>query len=152
MSAADNNKRRAGMMENTNKEHGVVAERVLEKEAQKEISKAKDKETKSEIRGKLANVADEIWDSAIGRLVEPFNGEKQNADEKAEKKEHTKEKITDAIDDAFDSLVNRMAEKMEQREESFAKDLETAKDTVTAFVHGEDTGIGEVAQGRIRRM
>ena len=132
-------------MENTNKEHGVVAERVLEKQEQKELSKAKDKETKSEIRGKLADVADEIWDSAIGRFVEPFNGEKQNADEKAEKKEHTKAKIVGAIDDAFDSLVNRMAEKMEQKEESFAKDLETAKDTVTAFVHGKDTGIGEVA-------
>ena len=38
-----------------------------------------------------------------------------------------------------------MAEKMEQKEESFAKDLETARDTVTAFAKGEDTGIGEVA-------
>ena len=38
-----------------------------------------------------------------------------------------------------------MAEKMEQKEESFAKDLETAKETVSALVHGEDTGIGEVA-------
>ena len=126
-------------MENTNKNHGVVAERVLEKQEQKELSKAKDQETKSEIRGKLADVADEIWDSAIGRFVEPFNGEKQNADEKAEKKEHTKAKITDAIDGAFDSLVNRMAEKMEQKEESFAKDLETARDTVTAFAKGEES-------------
>ena len=47
-------------MENTNKEHGVVAERVLEKQEQKELNKAKDKETKSEIRGKLADIVDEV--------------------------------------------------------------------------------------------
>lgn len=128
-----------------NKNHGVIAERVLEKEEARELSKAKDKETKSEIRGKIADVADELWDAAIGRFVEPLNGEKHSAEEKAEKKEHMKEKIVDAIDDAFDSLVNRMAEKMEQKEESFGRDLETAKDTVTAFVRGEDTGLGEVA-------
>ena len=128
-----------------NKNHGVIAERVLEKEEAKELSRAKDKETKSEIRGKLADVADEIWDVAIGKFVEPLNGEKQDAKEKADKAEKAKAKIVDAIDDAFDSLVNRMAEKMEQKEDSFGKDLETAKDTVAAFVKGEDTGIGEVA-------
>ena len=48
-----------------NKNHGVIAERVLEKEEAKELSRAKDKETKSEIRGKLADVADEIWDAAM---------------------------------------------------------------------------------------
>ena len=65
-----------------NKNHGVIAERVLEKEEAKELSRAKDKETKSEIRGKLADVADEIWDAAIGKFVEPLNGEKQDAKEK----------------------------------------------------------------------
>jgi len=131
-------------MENTNKNHGVVAERVLEKQEEKEIRKEKDKEVKSEIRGKLTDIVDEVYDAAIGRFVEPLNGEKKSAEERAEKKKEVKGKITNAIDDAFDSLVDRMAEKMEQKEESFAKDLETAKDTVSALVHGEDTGIGEV--------
>ena len=39
-------------MENTDKKHGVVAERILEKEEQKKVSKSKDRETKKEIRGK----------------------------------------------------------------------------------------------------
>ena len=132
-------------MENTDKKHGVIAERVLEKEEQKEIGKAKDKETKSVIRSKLADIADEVYDAMIDRFVEPFNGQKQDDEIKAEKSANSKAKIADAIDGAFDSLVNRMAEKMEQKEESFSKDLETAKDTVVAFVEGKDTGIGEVA-------
>lgn len=132
-------------MENTNKNHGVVAERVLEKEEQKELSKVKDREIKNEIRGKLADIADEVWDAAIEKFVEPLNGEKADAKQKEQKAERTKAKIVDAIDGAFDSLVNRMAEKMEQKEESFAKDLETAKDTVAALAKGEDAGIGEVA-------
>ena len=40
-------------MENTDKKHGVVAERILEKEEQKEVSKAKDKETKKKLEEKL---------------------------------------------------------------------------------------------------
>ena len=113
-------------MENTNKEHGVIAERVLEKQEQKEFSKAKDKET------------------AVDHFAPAYSGEKVDKEEKAKKAEETKGKIWDAVDGAFDSLVDRLTEKWEQKEESFSKDLETAKDTVTAFVEGEDTGVGEV--------
>ena len=130
-------------MENTDKKHGVVAERILEKEEQKRASKAKDKETKKEIRGKIANIVDEAYDMMIDRFVEPFNGEKQDKAEREKKEADAKKKMMDAMDDAFDSLVDRMAEKMEQKEDSFGKDLETAKDTVVALAEGGDAGIGE---------
>lgn len=132
-------------MENINKEHGVIAERVLEKQEQKEVSKAKDKETADEIRGKLADITDEVFDAVVDHFVPAYSGEKVDKEEKAKKAEEKKEKIWDAVDGAFDSLVDRLTEKWEQKEESFSKDMETAKDTVVAFVEGEDTGVGEVA-------
>ena len=79
----------------------------------------------------------------IDRFVEPLNGEKRDAAEREKKEAGAKKKIVDAMDDAFDSLVDRMAEKMEQKEDSFGKDLKTAKDTVVALAEGEDSGISE---------
>ena len=73
-------------MENTDKKHGVVAERILDKEEQKEVSKAKDKETKKEIRGKIATIVDEAYDMMIDRFVEPFNGEKRMPQKERKKK------------------------------------------------------------------
>ncbi len=131
-------------MENANREHGVIAERVLEKKEQKELSKAKDKETASEIRGRLMDITDEMFDAVVEHFTPAYNGEKVDDGEKAKKAEETKGKIRDAVDGAFDSLVDRLTEKWEQKEEAFSKDLGTAKDTITAFMEGEDTGVSEV--------
>lgn len=79
----------------------------------------------------------------IDRFVEPFNGEKQDKAEREKKEAEAKKKMMDAMDDAFDSLVDRISEKMEQKEDSFGKDLKTAKDTMVALVEGEDSGISE---------